>query len=243
MVWRMSRPDGRRPDQLRPTRITPHYLKDPEGSALVQAGDTWVVCTASVEERLPQWLREQGTGGWVTAEYAMLPRATTSRTQRGGGGRAREIERLIGRALRASIDLAALGPRMITVDCDVIQADGGTRTAAITGGWVALELACRKLVKAGVLARSPVREPVAAVSVGLVGGEPRLDLAYLEDSKADVDMNVVMTAAERFVELQGTGEHTTFDRAQLDALCALATGGVRSLVTLQRQAVEQPRAA
>ena len=229
------RPDGRRPDQLRPITITPDYLKSPEGSALIRAGDTWVICTASVEERLPALLKEQGGGGgWVTAEYAMLPRSTGSRSSRNPSGRAKEIERLIGRALRASIDLKQLGPRLITVDCDVIQADGGTRTAAITGGFVALALACRKL---GGKAVNAIREPVAAVSVGIVDGEARLDLPYEEDVKAEVDMNVVMTAAGKFVEVQGTAEKGAFDRAQLDALCDLAAGGVRTLVELQRQAL------
>jgi ribonuclease PH len=227
--------DGRRPDQLRPFTLTPNWLKDPEGSALVRAGDTWVLCTASVEERVPPWLREAGTG-WVTAEYAMLPRATPTRSSRASGGRAKEIERLIGRALRASIDLAALGQRTITVDCDVLQADGGTRTAAITGGFVALALACRKLAATGAL-RDPIRQTIAAVSVGIVDGEPRLDLPYEEDARAEVDMNVVMTDSGRFVEVQGTGEHATFDRGQLDALCDLAAKGVRELVALQRQAL------
>jgi ribonuclease PH len=231
------RPDQRRSDELRPLRITPRYLKDPEGSALIQAGDTWVVCTASVENKVPPFLKDSGRG-WVTAEYAMLPRATTTRGARGGGGRAKEIERLIGRALRASIDLARLGPRTITIDCDVLQADGGTRTASITGGWVALALACRRLVERGDLAATPVVRGVAAVSVGIVDGEPRLDLPYTEDAAADVDMNIVMTDDERLVEIQGTAEHATFDRRQLDALCDLAAAGVRQLVAAQRAAIE-----
>ena len=229
------RPDGRRPDELRPITIIPNYLKSPEGSALIRAGDTWVICTASLEDRLPAWLKDQGGGGgWVSAEYAMLPRSTGSRTSRNPSGRAKEIERLIGRALRASVDLKQLGPRLITVDCDVLQADGGTRTAAITGGFVALALACRKI---GGKVKDAIREPVAAVSVGIVDGEARLDLPYEEDVKAEVDMNVVMTAAGKFVEVQGTAEKGSFDRAQLDALCDLAAGGVRTLGELQRQAL------
>jgi ribonuclease PH len=233
------RADGRRPDQLRPLTIEPDWLKHPEGSALVRAGDTWVVCTASLEEKVPPWLRDSGKG-WVTAEYAMLPRATDTRGGRAASGRSKEIERLIGRALRASIDLAALGPRQLTVDCDVLQADGGTRTAAITGGFVALALACRRLAaRAGI--KDPIREPVAAVSVGVVDGEPRLDLPYEEDARAEVDMNVVMTAAGRLVEIQGTGEHGTFDRAGLDRLIDLATAGVTELVAAQRRALAGAR--
>jgi ribonuclease PH len=235
MVRRMARPDGRQADQLRTIVIQPDYLKDPEGSALVKAGETWVLCTASVEEKVPPWLRESG-GGWVTGEYAMLPRSTTTRSGRGPNGRAKEIERLIGRALRASVDLKRLGPRTITIDCDVLQADGGTRTAAITGGFVALAIACKRVArKAGI--GDPIREPVAAVSVGVIDGEPRLDLAYREDVDAEVDMNVVMTAGEKLVEVQGTGEKGTFDRAQLDALLDLATVGVRELVEAQRRAI------
>jgi ribonuclease PH len=234
------RPDGRRPDELRPVTITPDYLKDPEGSALIRAGDTWVVCTASIEERVPPFLKESGRG-WVTAEYAMLPRSTTTRSGRAPSGRGKEIERLIGRALRASIDTAALGPRTITIDCDVLQADGGTRTASITGGFVALAIACRRLVKRGILPQSPITTAVAAVSVGIVDGEPRLDLPYVEDSVAEVDLNLVMTERERLVEIQGTAEHGTFDRAQLDALCDLGTIGVRALCAAQREAVERAR--
>ena len=229
------RSDGRHFAELRPLQITPNYLKDPEGSALVRAGNTWVLCTASVEEKQPAWMRG-ASGGWVTAEYAMLPRATTTRSGRSPNGRAKEIERLIGRALRAAIDLRTLGPRTITIDCDVLQADGGTRTAAITGGFVALAIACLRLTtKAKIV--DPIREPIAAVSVGIVGGEPLLDLAYEEDAAAEVDMNVVMTAAGRLVELQGTGERATFDRRQLDALIDLATGGVAELVAAQKAAI------
>ncbi len=237
-----GRPDGRRLDQLRPITITPDWLKSPEGSALVRAGDTWVICTASVEEKVPPWMRAQGvSGGWVTAEYAMLPRSTGTRSGRGPNGRGKEIERLIGRALRASIDLSALGARCITVDCDVLQADGGTRTAAITGGFVALAIACRRLAAAQKLA-NPIRDSIAAVSVGIIGGEARLDLPYAEDVEAEVDMNVVMTGSGRLVEVQGTGEKGTFDRAQLDALVDLATGGIRELAALQQAAIAAAKA-
>jgi ribonuclease PH len=234
------RPDGRRPDELRPLTITPDWLKDPEGSALIRAGDTWVICTASVEEKVPPFLKDTGRG-WVTGEYGMLPRSTNTRGGRQQGGRGKEIERLIGRALRASIDLAKLGPRTITIDCDVLQADGGTRTAAITGGYVALALACRQLVAKKILTESPLLHEVAAVSVGIIEGEARLDLPYVEDAAAAVDMNVVMTADDRLVELQGTAEHGTFDRAQLDALVDLAAAGIKQLVTAQRRALEGAR--
>ena len=237
----MPRPDGRRPDELRPLTITPDWLKDPEGSALIRAGDTWVICTASVEEKVPPFLKDSGRG-WVTAEYAMLPRATNTRGGRQPGGRGKEIERLIGRALRASIDLAKLGQRTITIDCDVLQADGGTRTAAITGGFVALALACRRLVAKKLLSKSPLLHEVAAVSVGVIDGEARLDLPYVEDVAAEVDMNIVMTADKKLVEVQGTAEKGTFDRAQLDALVDLATLGIEQLVAAQRRALEGARA-
>ena len=232
-----TRPDGRRPDELRPLTITPDWLKDPEGSALIRAGDTWVICTASVEEKVPPFLKDKGKG-WVTAEYAMLPRATNTRGGRQPGGRGKEIERLIGRALRASIDLSKLGARTITIDCDVLQADGGTRTAAITGGYVALALAVRRLIGKKRLAASPLLHEVAAVSVGIVDGEARLDLPYLEDSTAEVDMNIVMTADRRLVEVQGTAEKGTFDRAQPDTLVDLATLGIEQLIAAQRRAVD-----
>jgi ribonuclease PH len=234
------RPDGRRADELRPLSITPDWLRDPEGSALIKAGNTWVICTASVEEKVPPFLRDSGKG-WVTAEYAMLPRATNTRSGRAPGGRGKEIERLIGRSLRAAIDLKALGARSITIDCDVLQADGGTRTAAITAGWVALALACRRLVGRKLLARSPMLGPLAAVSVGIVEGEARLDLPYAEDSVADVDMNIVIADANRLVEVQGTAEQGTFDRAQLNRLLDLAEGGVRQLIDAQRGALELAR--
>jgi ribonuclease PH len=234
------RPDGRRPDELRPLSITPDWLKDPAGSALIRAGDTWVICTASVEEKVPPFLKDTGRG-WVTGEYGMLPGSTNTRSGRQQGGRGKEIERLIGRALRASIDLTKLGQRSITIDCDVLQADGGTRTAAITGGYVALALACRRLVAKGLLAASPLLHEVAAVSVGIIDGEARLDLPYVEDSAADVDMNVVM-AGDKLVEVQGTAEHGTFDRKQLDALMDLAGAGIAQLILAQRRALEGARA-
>jgi ribonuclease PH len=234
------RPDGRRPDQLRPLTITPDYLKDPEGSALIRCGETWVVCTASVESKVPPFLKDSGKG-WVTAEYAMLPRSTTTRSGRGGGGRAKEIERLIGRALRAAIDTAALGARTITVDCDVLQADGGTRTASITGGYVALAIAIKRLLRQKQLTKNPLIGQVAAVSVGIIEGEPRLDLPYVEDSVAQVDMNVVMTGAGKLVELQGTAEQGAFDRAELDRMVDLATGGIRALCDAQSAAIAAAR--
>jgi ribonuclease PH len=235
------RPDGRQPDQLRPITITPDWLKDPEGSALIKAGDTWVICTASVEERVPPFMKDSGKG-WVTGEYSMLPRATNTRGGRGPNGRGKEIERLIGRALRASVDMKKLGQRSITIDCDVLQADGGTRTAAITGGFVALSLAVKRLMARGMIKSNPLLHEVAAVSVGIIGGEARLDLPYAEDSIADVDMNVIMTGGGKLVELQGTAEHDTFDRAQLDAMVDLAAAGIRQLVEAQRQAIAGARA-
>jgi ribonuclease PH len=234
------RPDNRRPDELRPLTITPDYLKDPEGSALIRCGATWVVCTASVENKVPPFLKDSGKG-WVTAEYAMLPRSTTTRSGRGGGGRAKEIERLIGRALRAAIDLSLLGARTITVDCDVLQADGGTRTASITGGYVALAIACRRLLRQKQLTKDPLLGQVAAVSVGIIDGEPRLDLPYAEDSVAQVDMNVVMTGAGKLVEVQGTAEQGAFDRAELDRMVDLATSGIKALCEAQTVAIAAAR--
>jgi len=231
----MPRPDGRAPDQLRPTSLTRDYLLHPEGSVLVEFGATKVICTASVEDKVPPFLKGQGLG-WVTAEYAMLPRSTNTRTpreNRGPSGRSQEIQRLVGRALRAVIDRAKMGERTVWVDCDVIQADGGTRTAAITGGFVAVADA---LAKAS--ASAAVRDCVAAVSVGIAGGVPVLDLNYLEDSAAAVDMNVVMTGGGEFVEVQGTAEQAPFGRARLDELLALAGVGIRRLVALQRRALD-----
>jgi ribonuclease PH len=230
------RPDGRAAAELRPLEIIPNFQKYPEGSALIKTGDTWVLCAASVEEAVPKFV---GEGlGWVTAEYSMLPRSTLTRSDRGGGGRAKEIQRLIGRSLRAAVDATALGPRTITVDCDVLQADAGTRVAAITGGWVAIALALGKLQRIGKIksVSSVLREPMAAISVGIIGGEPRLDLSYLEDVKADVDMNIVMTQSGRLIEVQGTAEGQTFSREELLVLLDLAQNGVQKLCAAQKQA-------
>ncbi len=235
----MLRQDGRRPDQLRPVEIIPNAAPYAEGSALIVCGDTRVLCAASVEESLPAWLRGQGRG-WVTAEYALLPRSTLTRTRRersGASGRTQEIQRLIGRALRAAVALEELGERLITVDCDVLQADGGTRTAAITGGYVALALACRRLVADGVLAHSPLIRAVAAVSVGSVDGALLLDLDYSEDSRADMDCNVVMTDSGEFVEVQGTAEGAPVSRQRLNALIDLAAGGIGELLVVQQRAL------
>jgi ribonuclease PH len=231
----MTRRDGRAPGALRAVRVTRRFVKHAEGSVLIEIGDTRVICTASVEDRVPPFLRGAGQG-WVTAEYGMLPRATNTRTTREAGrtgGRTHEIQRLVGRSLRAVIELPKLGERTVTVDCDVIQADGGTRTASITGGFLALADAVLALREAGKLLQDPLRDRVAATSVGLVGGTPVLDLDYAEDSTAEVDMNVVMTGAGGFVELQGTAEQTPFDVGQLEALLALARGGIGSLLALQ----------
>jgi len=233
------RTDNRKPDEMRPVEIVPGYLTTAEGSALIKMGNTHVLCAASVEDGVPQFLRNTGKG-WVTAEYAMLPRATARRTPREvtkgrPSGRTQEIQRLIGRSLRSVIDAAALGERTVVLDCDVIQADGGTRTASVTGAFVALALALRQLAQFGVLKKSPLRDCVAAVSVGLVGGVPMLDLAYDEDSQAEVDMNVVMTGASRFVEVQATAERTPFDDGQLERLISLARTGIAQLVDLQKK--------
>lgn len=236
-----SRPSGRAPEQLRPIRIERGYTRHAEGSVLVCFGDTRVLCTASVEERVPAWLRGKGEG-WVTAEYGMLPRATHSRMQReaargGQGGRTMEIQRLIGRSLRACVDRAALGERVITLDCDVLQADGGTRTAAITGAYVALVDAVDGLMKRHNLKRNPIFGAVAAVSVGVYRGVPVLDLDYAEDSSCDTDMNVVMNDGGGFIEVQGTAEGHAFRREELDRLLGLAEKGVAELVALQHQAL------
>ena len=233
------RHDGREPEQLRRVVLTRDYLRHPEGSVLVEFGDTKVICTASVEEKVPAFLKGQGKG-WVTAEYGMLPRSTNTRMGRersGPSGRSQEIQRLVGRSLRAVVDMAKLGERTVWMDCDVIQADGGTRTAAITGSWVALGDALDRLVQAGTLPGSPLRENVAAISVGIVGGRPLLDLDYAEDSTAEVDMNVVMTGTGAFVEVQGTAEQTPFSKDRLTELLALAERGIDALVGLQRRAV------
>jgi ribonuclease PH len=224
---------------MRRVEIVPNYLMTAEGSALIKMGNTHVLCAASVEDSVPQFLRNSGKG-WVTAEYAMLPRATAKRTPREvtkgrPSGRTHEIQRLIGRALRSVIDTSILGERTVAIDCDVIQADGGTRTASITGAFVALSLAVKQLMKFGSLKKSPIRDSVAAVSVGLVRGVPMLDLNYEEDSQADVDMNVVMTGTGKFVEVQGTAEHDPFDDAQMAQLIALARAGIAGLAELQKQ--------
>jgi ribonuclease PH len=239
-VVSMTRIDQRLPAQLRPVRFSIDYLDFAEGSALIEAGNTRVLCAASVEERVPPFLEGKGTG-WVTAEYNMLPRSTHTRTsrERDGrvSGRTQEIQRLIGRSLRAVVDMQKLGPRTITLDCDVIQADGGTRTASITGAYVALHRACTKLIQRGVLADHPIRTAVAAVSAGVVGGEILLDLCYEEDSRADVDFNVVMTAEHEFIEVQGTGEGAVFSRQTMDALISLAQQGIDELLAMQRMYV------
>lgn len=230
------RPDGRRPDQLRPLEIITGYQKHAEGSALIKLGDTWVLCAASIDNGVPSFLVGKNQG-WLTAEYAMLPRSTHTRTKRDPGGRGKEIQRLIGRSLRAAVDLAHLGERTINVDCDVLSADGGTRVSSITGAWVACALAIKKLVAQGQLAdMKALRPPVAAVSVGIVGGEVVLDLPYIEDSKADVDMNVVGDESGNLIEVQGTAEHATFDRKQLDAMLDLALAGIKQLCAEQRKA-------
>jgi ribonuclease PH len=238
-----ARTDGRGPDELRPVRITPGFLPYAEGSVLIEMGNTRVVCSASLEDRVPPFLRNQGQG-WLTAEYAMLPRATQTRTSReigrgGPSGRTHEIQRLIGRSLRAVADMKAMGERTITIDCDVLQADGGTRTAAITGAYVALALASQQLLKAGKIQRSIVTDQVAAISVGIVGNTPLLDLKYDEDSRAEVDMNVVCTGDGRFIELQGTAEREPFTRAQMDDLVALATRGIEALIAIQKNVIAQ----
>ena len=238
----MKRADGRSPADLRPIKLTPHFQPNPEGSCLIEVGQTRVICAATVEDSVPSWLRGGGKG-WVTAEYARLPRATGERTPREvksgrPSGRTQEIQRLIGRSLRAVTDLAALGERQITIDCDVLVADGGTRTASITGSYIALALALRTLVDAGKLARLPLRTEVAAVSVGVLGDTPVLDLDYVEDVAVEVDMNVVMTGVGGLVEVQGTAEGEPFDRALLDAMLDLAASGIAELVRVQRAALE-----
>ncbi|HYM91283.1 MAG TPA: ribonuclease PH [bacterium] len=235
----MQRSDGRRPDELRPLVHRRRYTKFAEGSVLIELGDTRVVCTASVEERVPPWLR--GTGqGWLTAEYGMLPRATQERSPRDTstgkvGGRVQEIQRLIGRSLRVVVDLERLGERTIWVDCDVLQADGGTRTASITGAFVAVMDALTLLKRTGAVPKLPVREFLAATSVGLIEGVPILDLTFAEDSRARVDMNIVMTESGKFVEIQGTGEGAAFTKAEASALIALAERGIVTLIAKQRE--------
>ncbi len=238
-----SRPSGRLPDQLRPVSIQRHYTMHAEGSVLISCGNTKVLCNASVETRVPPWLRNSGQG-WVTAEYSMLPRSTNSRTQREAtrgkqGGRTLEIQRLIGRSLRAVVDLTALGEHQITVDCDVIQADGGTRTASITGAYVALMDATRQMLAKKMIKKDPIYGAVAAVSVGIADARPVLDLDYVEDSAADTDMNVVMNDAGGFIEVQGTAEGHAFRRDELNQLLDLAQGGIEQLIELQRAALAE----
>lgn len=239
----MKRFDGREADQLRPVKITRGFTQMPEGSVLIEVGMTRVICTATVEEKVPSFQKGSGLG-WVTAEYSMLPRATQTRNQREATkgkltGRTMEIQRLIGRALRSVINLKKLGERTIWIDCDVIQADGGTRTASITGAYVALVDALSRLVEKGVLKENPIQDTLAAVSVGKVGGAALLDLAYEEDSKAEVDMNVVMTGAGKFVEIQGTAEEIPFDRSELDQFLVLAEKGIRELMAEQKAALKK----
>ncbi len=237
----LKRTDGRAFDELRPVKITPGYLPYAEGSVLIEMGQTRVICSASVEDRVPPFLRNSGQG-WITAEYSMLPRATQQRTPReirrgGPSGRTHEIQRLIGRSLRAAADMRLLGERTITLDCDVLQADGGTRTAAITGAYVAFAMAVNSILKAGKIQRSIITNEVAAISVGLLGNTPLLDLKYDEDSKAEVDMNVVCTADGRFIEVQGPAEREPFSREQMESLLALAEQGIQTLVAIQREAI------
>ena len=238
-----ARTDGRAPNELRSVKITPGFLAYAEGSVLIEMGNTRVICAASLEERVPPFLRNTGQG-WLTAEYAMLPRSTQTRTARetgrgGASGRTHEIQRLIGRSLRAVADMKALGERTLTIDCDVLQADGGTRTAAITGAYVAFAIAGRRLLKSGKISRSVVLNQVAAVSVGIVDKVPLLDLKYDEDSRAEVDMNVVCTGDGRFIEVQGTAEREPFSREQMDELLALATRGIDVLVDIQKSVIAE----
>jgi ribonuclease PH len=237
------RADGRRPDQIRSIRFQNHIAPYAHGSTLIEWGDTRVICGVTVEDLVPRWMKEQNvSGGWLTAEYSMLPYSTLQRKARDSSkgkidGRSQEIQRLIGRAMRSAIDLEKIGARTIWIDCDVLQADGGTRTAAITGAFVALALAIRKLLTEGKIAESPLLNPVAAVSVGIVGNVPLLDLCYVEDVAAAVDLNLVMTASGEFVELQGTGEEATFSEAQLAALLSLGKAGIRELLAIQQAAL------
>lgn len=235
------RKDGRKNDEMRPVRITCNYLKTAEGSVLIEVGDTRVICTASIEERVPPFLKDTGRG-WITAEYGMLPRSTSTRSMREAatgriGGRTQEIQRLIGRSLRSIVDLDLIGERTIYIDCDVIQADGGTRTASITGGFVALYDAMRFAVQNGIIERNPIKNMVSAISVGIVDGEPMLDLCYEEDYKAEVDMNVVMTADGRFIEIQGTAEGEPFAREILYNLLSLAEKGIKELFKIQKEVI------
>src|SRR5512139_4269559 len=234
------RVDGRKADELRKIKITRNYIKTAEGSVLIQMGDTWVICTATVENSVPPFLRGKGTG-WVTAEYAMLPRSSPQRIQRERskvGGRTHEIQRLIGRSLRSVVDMAALGERSVLIDCDVVQADGGTRTASITGAYIALVEALRQVKKQGMIGKVPVIDHLAAVSVGIVDGKPMLDLCYAEDSTAEVDMNLVMTGKGGIVEIQGTAEGEPFSKAELGKLLALGEKGIKQLIQKQKDVLK-----
>lgn len=233
------RPDGRLNDEMREVKITSNFLKTAEGSVLIEMGDTKVICSASMEDKVPPFLKDQKRG-WITAEYGMLPRSTQTRMMRESvtgriGGRTHEIQRLIGRALRSVIDLEALGERTVWIDCDVIQADGGTRTASITGAFICMADALRYAARKGLIARNPLQGHLAAVSVGIVQGEPRLDLCYVEDSAAEVDMNIVMTEGGKLVEIQGTAERSPFSKADLEKLLALAEGGINRLISIQKE--------
>ena len=237
------RPSGRKPDQMRPVTFEQNFTKHAEGSVLVSFGDTRVICTATVDQRIPRWM-ENGRGGWITAEYGMLPRSTNTRMGREAargkqGGRTMEIQRLIGRSLRAAVDLEKLGERTITLDCDVIQADGGTRTASISGAFVALSSAIQKLLAAGELEENPITHAVASISVGIYQGTPVLDLDYAEDSSAETDMNIVMNDAAGFIEIQGTAEGTPFSNAEMDQMLDLARKGIGDIIAIQQASVQQ----
>jgi ribonuclease PH len=241
------RSDNRTPDQLRPVTITPDFISIAEGSCLIEVGNTKVICTASIEETVPSWMRNTGRG-WITGEYGMIPRSTLTRTPREAargrvGGRTHEIQRLIGRSLRAVADLKSLGERTIFVDCDVIQADGGTRTASITGAYVAVAMAMQRLVEAGTIGSVPLTDHVAATSVGIVDGAIMLDLAYEEDSRADVDGNFVLTGAGKIIEIQTTAERAAFEETQLQAMLGVARSGIQQLIKMQRAALERIRLA
>jgi ribonuclease PH len=236
------RPDGRKNNEIREVKIRRNFIGVAEGSVLIEMGDTRVICTATIEDKVPPFMKDQKRG-WITAEYSMLPRATQTRIVRDSStgrisGRTHEIQRLIGRALRSVVDLSSLGERTIWIDCDVIQADGGTRTAAITGSFICLSDALRYALRNGLIEKTPIKDYLAAISVGIVNGEPRLDLCYLEDSIAEVDMNIVMTGSGRFVEIQGTAEGMTFSKATLDSLLTLAGGGIHSLIVMQKKLME-----
>lgn len=237
------RPDGRRNDELRGINIVRNFIKTAEGSALIEMGDTRVICTASIEDRVPPFLKDRKRG-WITGEYSMLPRSTHSRSVRESsygrvGGRTHEIQRLIGRAMRSIVDLGALGERTIWLDCDVIQADGGTRTASITGAFLALKDAISYALDNKLIDKQPIRSYIAAVSVGIVDGEPRLDLSYAEDSTAEVDMNIAMTEAGKFIEIQGTGETRPFDRQHLNEMIDFAAAGIKQIIAIQKEALEE----